>query len=654
MKKKLIEAMEPVKRPKGKKGTIAVARIPVEGLLTIDILAGKNVRVRICVTKTEFANYYPAAGIWDNKQATDDICDRWMKKENVVGWKKIEEVLGVKVEGYPLQEVGWYESDIEQRKRERTEQRKAEACRQRNDSIPEVTDQEGEWLTHYVDSYHCMVYKRHGRYVDVACSKCGGSGTFLTKLITLEDWARPRMEEIPVHNEYRDCPMCKARVQCKAEGKFTKGELENDHKYILYPDGKGSVVVRYFDIWKNIQGNVYRAGEHIEVTETARVWWIAGKEQVDWHKVNIWQESDYWDYKNLSGMNNMTMHAGKTYRGNLDFLQDTDLKYAMIPEALIQNDYENMQEYIGAYRRYPMLEMLTKLGMWNIRHHVLMHWRYTSILNPDGKTPAEVFRITKKRFADLKRRNGNLQLLEMYQLEKEVGYQFSEDEENVVNRLGLSFNEMTMVLQYAKPVKLMNYIEKQMKVVGADYVGRTDKLYETVTMYVDYIRMCVTNDRDMTNPHKIYPAELEAAHDREYVRMNKNRSEAEKKEKNRKNPNIKKDAAGYNRQYRYQNEKYIIRAPKDAAEILEEGLTLDHCVGRMGYIEAMNRHETVILFLRKKKAKNMPYYTLEVKNGTIKQAYGKSDKKPDWEEVGPFLEAFKQAKLVKKEERQVG
>ena len=146
MKKKLIEAMEPAKRPKGKRGTIAVARIPVEGLLTIDILEGKNVQIRICVTKTEFANYYPATGVWDNKQATDDICDRWMKKENVVGWKKIEEVLGVKVEGYPLQKVGWYESDIEQRKRERTEQRKQEACIQRNATLPEVTEKEKEGL----------------------------------------------------------------------------------------------------------------------------------------------------------------------------------------------------------------------------------------------------------------------------------------------------------------------------------------------------------------------------------------------------------------------------------------------------------------------------------------------------------------------------
>lgn len=652
MKKKLIEALEAAKRPKGARGQIAVARIPVEGLLTIDILEGKEVVVRICVTEKEFANYYPATGVWDNKQATSDICDQWMEKENVVGWKKIEKVLGVKVKSYPLQEVKRYEMDIEQRKREQTEQRKWKACIQRNETLPEVTEKEKEWLTHYVDSCHYMVYKRHGRYVDVACSECGGSGTFLTKPVTLEDWARPIMEEIPVHNEYRDCPMCKARVQCKAEGKFTKGEIKNDHKYILYPDGKGSVVVRYFDIWKNIQGNVSRAREHIEVTETARVWWIDGKEQVDWHKVNIWTKSDYWDYKNLSGLRNITMHTGKTYRGNLDFLQDTDLKYAMIPEALIQNDYENMQEYIGAYRKYPMLEMLTKLGMWNMRQYVLTRWRYTSALNPDGKTPAAVFRITKKRFADLKRRNGNLQLLEMYQLEKEIGQQFSEDEEKVVDRLGLSIGDLKMVLQYAKPVKLMNYIEKQEKAVATD--RRTEKLHEIVSMYVDYIRMCVINDRDMTNPHKIYPAELEAAHDREYVRMNVNRSEAEKKEKNQKNPNIKKDAAGYNRQYRYQNERYIIRAPKDAAEILEEGLELDHCVGRMGYIEAMNRHETVILFLRKKKKKNIPYYTLEVKNGKIKQAYGKGDKKPDWEEVGPFLEAFKQTKLMKKEERQVG
>lgn len=117
--------------------------------------------------------------------------------------------------------------------------------------------------------------------------------------------------------------------------------------------------------------------------------------------------------------------------------------------------------------------------------------------------------------------------------------------------------------------------------------------------------------------------------------------------KNKENPNIKKDAAGYNRKYRYEDKNYIIRAPKDAGEIFMEGLILNHCVGRMGYIEAMNRHETVILFLRHKKNKKNPYYTLEIKNGKIQQAYGYKDKKTDWEQVGPFLEAFKEAKLNK-------
>ncbi len=653
MKKKLIEALEPAKRPKGKKGTIAVVRIPVKGLLTIDILEGKNVQMRICVTKTEFANYYPATGVWDNKQATSDICDRWMEKENVVGWKKIEEVLGVKVEGYPLQEVGWYERNIEQRKREQTEQRKLEACRQRNATLPEVTDREKEWLAHYVDAFHYLIYKRHGRYVDVACSSCGQTGTFLMKPVTLEDFARPIMLDIPKHNEHGACPFCKVRVQYKAEGRFSKYELKEDHKYILYPDGNGSVVIRYFAVWKRSGGTTRCAWENEDMWESARVWNLEKGQQVDWHKSD-WFGHESWDYKNLAGMANLTMRAGKTYQGNLDFLKDTDMKYACIPEALLNNDYENMENYIGAYRKYPILEMLTKLGMTNMRAYILDRWRWDDKLDPNGKTPAAIFKITKQRFADMRKRNGNAELLELFQLEKEIGNTFQEAEVKAVNQLRLSYADMQMVFQYAKPVKLMNYIEKKMSVVGADYFGRTDKLNETVAMYVDYIRMCVINDRDMTDPHKVYPAELEAAHDREYVRMNKNRSEAEKKEKNRKNPNIKKDAAGYNRQYRYQNEKYIIRAPKDAAEILEEGLTLDHCVGRMGYIEAMNRHEKVILFLRKKKTKNTPYYTLEVKNGTIKQAYGKSDKKPDWEEVGPFLEAFKQAKLEKKEERQAG
>lgn len=653
MKKKLIEKMNPPRLKRGMKGTVAIARIPAEGLLTIDIVnvKPKKVEVRICVTKKEFANYYPDTGKWDNK-LTEYVCDSWNTK--VYDKQYIEQVLYTTVYGYPLRDVGRFERNLNSEKRERAEHRKYERCKERNERLPDISEEEKEWLTRYVDGFHYMYYKRHGKYADVACSNCNMFGTAIIKPETFEDYVKLSLEDFPKHNDYTDCPWCHARVQYKAEGRQCKDIEKSDSKYILYPDGNGSVVVRYFEICKRAWGTSKAAWENTYIEEFARTWFTGNTIQTDWRKYDGYLDRTFWDYKNLYGMANRTMKAGKVYRGNLSFLQDTDLKYACIQQALLQNDYENMINYIGAYKKFPVLEMLTKLGMWNMRTYILENWRWTSKLNSKGKKPEEIFKITKQRFADMKKNNGNALLLDIYQTEKIRGKQFTVKELELMKKLQLSVKNMQIVLKYATPIKLMNYIEKQKDIVSENLFGYQDKINQTTVMYVDYIKMCETNERDLTNPHKVYPQELLQAHDREYVFMNKNREEKEKKEKNKKNPNIKKDAAGYNRQYRYQNEKYLIRAPKDAGEILEEGLTLDHCVGRMGYIEAMNRHETLILFLRKRKEKDIPYYTLEVKNGQITQAYGKHDLKPDWEDVRPFIEAFKDAKLKKKEERLVG
>lgn len=59
----------------------------------------------------------------------------------------------------------------------------------------------------------------------------------------------------------------------------------------------------------------------------------------------------------------------------------------------------------------------------------------------------------------------------------------------------------------------------------------------------------------------------------------------------------------------------------------------------------MNRRETFILFLRKKKQRETPYYTLEVKiaNGKVKiiQKYAAYDRQPDIGAVNKVLTAWK-------------
>lgn len=76
----------------------------------------------------------------------------------------------------------------------------------------------------------------------------------------------------------------------------------------------------------------------------------------------------------------------------------------------------------------------------------------------------------------------------------------------------------------------------------------------------------------------------------------------------------------------YENDKYCIVVPKESEDLRREGRELSHCVGT--YVSRVARKETTIFFVRNKKEKEMPLYTLEVSKGNLVQLKGKFNSKP--------------------------
>lgn len=90
----------------------------------------------------------------------------------------------------------------------------------------------------------------------------------------------------------------------------------------------------------------------------------------------------------------------------------------------------------------------------------------------------------------------------------------------------------------------------------------------------------------------------------------------------------------------------MIRLPRDAGEIRREGELQHHCVAT--YIDRVERHETLILFVRKIEDPDTPFYTMEWKDGKVAQCRGmrNADMTP---EVKAFVSAFER-KMQKKDQ----
>ena len=65
---------------------------------------------------------------------------------------------------------------------------------------------------------------------------------------------------------------------------------------------------------------------------------------------------------------------------------------------------------------------------------------------------------------------------------------------------------------------------------------------------------------------------------------------------------------------------FIIRAPKDRMEIMEEGIALAHCVG--GYADRHMKAITTILFMRPVEEPDKPFLTIEMDGKTMRQIHG--------------------------------
>lgn len=78
-------------------------------------------------------------------------------------------------------------------------------------------------------------------------------------------------------------------------------------------------------------------------------------------------------------------------------------------------------------------------------------------------------------------------------------------------------------------------------------------------------------------------------------------------------------------------DNYIVIIAKNPFELIKEGNTLHHCVGRMNYDQKFVREETLIFFIRNVAEPDKPFVTVEysLSQKKVLQCYGDNDLPPN-------------------------
>lgn len=161
-----------------------------------------------------------------------------------------------------------------------------------------------------------------------------------------------------------------------------------------------------------------------------------------------------------------------------------------------------------------------------------------------------------------------------------------------------------------------------------DYIIRQNT---TNAIYLDYLNACLYLGIDMNEDKNRYPHDFKRWHDIRIDEYDSAKALQDKKERAEFYEKFAEIANKYLPMCETSKGNYIVIIAKSPLDLMEEGKTLHHCVGKMGYDRKFVREESLIFFVRSKENTDTPLATIEysLKSKKINQCYADKNSTPD-------------------------
>lgn len=498
-----------------------------------------------------------------------------------------------------------------------------------------------EALPHYV----FYRYKKGAKSIKGLCSSC--------------------QHEVEVnearHNKNGVCPHCGVPVTYKSLGKtgriWDEGTVQmiqrvSDKEILVriikvrrfYYEGKASHFIyesmRIFLAWDS-DGRITKEPYYNAFRKTVLTEWKKGPRPA-WF-------GNKWTFDCIK--------AGHLFTKNLpDALLGSQWQYCQVDKFYLSDHKPlEVEPYLEKYLRKPFLEYLVKLGLFRLAGDIVYErdsygchytWQKASV-NENGRNLKDILGVDMSDVPLLQKINaGHIQLGFLRELRR----MHLRPDQELLDWCGRSsvtkLNDVLTPLRYMTAHKLLRYVQEQFEGHPRKNANWPCQGYsrpsDALSAYRDYLCMCEGLGYDMTSSFVLFPRDLPAAHDRVMGLSDPEKARAYDHQISAMYPELKK-------RYCFEDDGFMIIAPKTATEIEEEGNALHHCVG--SYVKRVALHESIILFLREKERPSTPYCTLEVVDGELTQYRCKSNLEPP-PKVIQFLDVWKGRVLNNRDERE--
>lgn len=529
-----------------------------------------------------------------------------------------------------------YEDDIGRTKYLNAIERKGKRIDEMMNRVPALPKDLENWLERKVFTENYLFMKRKKNRTDYVCTSCGHKGW---KKI---GWKR---------NENTTCPHCGAPVIAS----LRNGMIQRREPVVVLQTMRENEWVE-----RQLRAVCTWAFEkkEIEILEDIRA--IIPKNHT-WG--NVWygtyQEQDefcqeFWD----TNRGNKRFYESYLYPENLqEVLPYGKLQHSGLDILANKCKKINVNYFITTYHRRPWMEYWIKAGLYRLATEVTRiygMWGNPKYIRTDCKKLTENLRLNGNRLHRLREIDGGLDALEWLQYEEKrelsgKKIKISRESLEFLSAKRVDTEDCQKILNELGSVnRMVNYMKKQKTSPNS-----------VAQIWADYLKMAQNEGLDVTDDIVRLPKDLKARHDELVERINARR-DAER---------VKKEAEKYERldkkivkhlpeakRYFWENKDYMIIPAGRCEELINEGKTLHHCVGASTrYMEKMAAGESWILFLRKKKELEKPYYTIEIsmEDDKILQWYSEYDRKPDEKQIKKILDAFKKSIRQKPERIQI-
>lgn len=461
----------------------------------------------------------------------------------------------------------------------------------------------------------------------------------------------------PKNKKQGSCPNCGSPVTFIPKGYFPT--YQRDSKWVcLMQKVPTGIVARYFHVHQEIKRDEeYK--EDFGIRELCR----AFLEETNQGEVKL--DSYEWGVYKQHGLprwcpdqNRKNCGCAVVYTENLlEVFKGTVYRYCALDIYQKKLDCKPIPawHFMNSYPTATYLEMFLKTGLLNLTDAIVEGRTYE--LNTDGKTPIEILGISKNYISILREidgTTGELRLLK--QCESDKIFPSAKDIHEFYQKFNGNDELLGVVNSHMSIRKFIKYMDKQKKTLpkhketpchAAWGYSRNDirekwiqEEYENLAEdWLDYISWCSTLKYNMKDMYVLLPPDFGKAHDRVMKEYQAYKDEQERKRQAEMEKLIKEVlAAAENLPAMIMKSKgLMIILPKSGDEIKEEGRVLHHCVGT--YVERVAKGETMILFVRKESEPNVPYFTLEYRDGKVIQCRGKNNCSMT-KEVKAFVKAF--------------